>query len=183
MIKHTNLRDKGQGVKNLGAYEQSPTKALESMVVSELGFGGFVTDLSPIKVVVETHLFGGTKDTTIFEGPEQEMQLIVKVAAHHAALMSDETNRTTLIEKSVDFLGTLPKEIGGLPLYIELMTPFLMGGPSASVALLFGVGITDPEVVKTLVPITLKDLMAAVELHLETGTALPEIVQEMKLAA
>lgn len=182
MIKHTNLRDKGQGVKNLGGYEESATKALNTMVVHELGFGGFVTDLSLTRVVVETDIFGGTKDTTIFEGSKEEMEFIVKVAAHHAALMSDEASRNVLIEKAADFLGTLPKEVGGLPLYIAMMTPFLLGGPSASVALLSAVGITDPEVVKTLMPISLKDLMAAIELYRETGTPLPEIVREMKLA-
>lgn len=182
MIKCTNLRDKGQGVKNLGEYEQSAERALASMVVYELGCGGFVTDLSPTKVVVETHIFGGTKDTTIFNGPKEEMELIVKVAAHHAALMSDETSRSTLVEKAVDFLETLPKEIGGLPLYIAMTTPFIMGGLSAAVALLFAVGITDLEVVKGLAPISLKDLVAAVELYRETDTPLPEIVREMKLA-
>lgn len=183
MIKHTNLRDKGEGVKNLGEYEQSAAEALESMVVYELGCGGFVTDLSPTKVVVETHVFGGTKDTTIFEGPEEEMEFIVRVAAHHAALMSDETSRNALIEKAVDFLGTLPKEIGGVPLYIAAMAPLFMGGSSASAALLFAVGITDLEVVKALkalAPISLKDLVAAVELYRETGAPLPKIVRVMK---
>lgn len=187
MIKRTDLRDKGQGVKNLGECEQSPVKALESFVVYELGYGGFVTDLSPTKVTVETHIFGGTKDTTIFEGSREEMELIVKVAATHVAIMSDETSRNALIERAVDLLGTLPKEIGGLPIYIEMTTPLLIGGPSASVALLFGAGITnpetDPEVVKALLQIPLKDLMAAVELYWETGTPLLEIVREMKLTA
>lgn len=181
MIKYTNLRDKGHGQKNLGEFEQSATRALESMVVYELGFGGFVTELLPTKVVVETHIFGGTKDTTIFEGSEEEMAFIVKVAAHHTALMADEASRSVLVDRAVEFLGELPKEIGGVPLYISLMTPFLMGGPSAAVALLFAAGITDSEVVETMVPIELKDLMAAVQLHREDGTPLPEIVREMKL--
>lgn len=182
MIKHTNLRDKGQGVKNLGEYEQSTAEALKSMVVYELGYGGVITELSPTKVVVETHIFGGTKDTTIFEGPKEEMELIVKAAAHHAALIGDEASRNVLIEKSVDFLGTLPKEVGGLPLFIAMTAPMIMGEMSTVAALLASVGITDPEVVKTLVPISLKDLMAAVELYHETGMPLPEIVRELKLA-
>lgn len=182
MIRRTNLRDKGCGEKYQDKCEQSAKDALNSMVVFELGYGGFVTDLSPTKVVVETHILS-TKDTTIFEGSKKEMELIVKVAAHHVAIMSDETSRNTLVKKSVDFLGNLPKEIGGVPLYIAMMSPFLMGGPSTAVALLFAVGITDPEVVKTLAPISLKNLMAAVELHLETGAPLPEIVREMKLTA
>lgn len=45
MIKHTNLRDKGQGVINLGEYEQSAASALESLAVFELGYGGSVIDL------------------------------------------------------------------------------------------------------------------------------------------
>ncbi len=182
MIKHTNLRDRGSGQKNLGEYEQTAAKALESMVVSELGFGGQVIDLSPTRVAIETPLFGGDIDTTIFEGSEEEMVLIVKVAAHHAMIMNDEKSREVIIGKAVDSLGMLPKEIGGLPLYISLLAPFLLGGRSAGVALLFGVGITDPEIVKTFAPISLKDLVAAVGLSVETGMPLPEVVQEMKLA-
>ena len=87
--------------------------------------------------------------------------------------------RSALVEGAVAFLGTLPKEVGGLPLYMAMVTPFLMGGQLASVALLFAVGITDPEVVKTLLPISLKELVAAVELSRKTGTPIPEIVREM----
>src|SRR3990167_9526311 len=113
MIKQTSLRRLEDGTNILlGKGEVPSTKALENMVLFELGFGGFVTDLSPTKVVVETHVLG-KKDTTIFEGPPEEMEFIVKVAAHHVMIRRDETMRSALVEGAVAFLGTLPKEVGG----------------------------------------------------------------------
>ena len=182
MIRHTNLRDNGDGQKNIGDYEQSAADALRSMVVFELGYGGIVSDLSPTSVVVKTRVLA-CKDTTIFEGSEEEMEFIVRVAAHHVALMSDEASRNTLVEKAVDFLEMLPEGIRGVPFYITMMAPLLTGGPSAGAALLVAAGITDPEVVKELLPVSLKELVAAVELYRETGTPLPEIVREMKLVS
>ena len=183
MIRHTNLRDKGLGVVNLGSFEQTPLKALSGMVVYELGFGGQVTDLSYTRVVTETQIFGGTKDTTTFEGPEDEMSLIATVACFHAALMAHPDSRGMLVNKAVDFLGKLPREVGGLPLFVAIMTPFLLGEPSAAAALLLGIGFTDMERIKELATIKLADLMSAVELHLETGTPLPQVVREMRLTA
>ncbi|OGN04402.1 MAG: hypothetical protein A3B99_04950 [Candidatus Yanofskybacteria bacterium RIFCSPHIGHO2_02_FULL_44_12b] len=182
MIRQTNLRDNGQGMKrDIGGCRRPLMAALESMVVYELGYGGSVTDLSETKVVVETVVLG-CKDATIFEGSREEMELIVRVAACHAVIMGDETSRGAIIERVADFLGTLPSDVGGSPLYISLMAPFLIGGPSTSAALLLGLGITDPVVINTLMPISLKDLMAAVQLHKETDIPLPEIVREMGLA-
>lgn len=181
MIRNTKLRNNGE-LHNFGTHEVSAQKALETLVVWELGYSGFVTDISPTKVVVETHIFS-CKDTTILEGSEEEMQLIVRVAVYHSLLMSNEKNRSTLIDRTADFLGTLPKEIGGLPLYISIVAPMLIGGSSASIALLLAVGITDLETVKILRAIQLKDLVAAVQLHYETGIPLTEIAREMELVA
>lgn len=183
MIRQKNfrVRSESEGQLYQGEYEHSTiAKALENMVVAELGYGGIVTEISPARIVVETHI-SGCKDTAVFEGPTEEMEFIVRIAAHHAVLMSDETSRNAFIDKAVDFLDALPGEMGGTPLYISMVTPFLMGEPSAAVALFSAMGITDPDAVKTLAPISLKDLVAVVLLHLETGMPFFEIVREMGL--
>lgn len=109
------------------------------------------------------------------------MEFLVKVATYHAWLMSNEESRNTIVEKSTDFFKTFPEDIRGVPLYIAMMAPQIMGGMTASAALLIATEITDPETLKGFKSISLKDLVAAVQLHQETGTPLTEIVQEMKL--
>lgn len=180
MITVTNYRNNGMECPPV-MYECTSTKALESMVIYELGFGGYVTDISRTRVVVNTEILR-CKDRTVFEGPAEEMDFLVNVAAHHAATMGEKESRSVLVENAGKFLGALPDNIGGVPLYISMMAPFLMGNPSAKVALLFAAGMTDPETVRQIIPISLKDLFAAVELHRETGTPIVEIVEEMKLS-
>ncbi len=180
MITVTNFRNNGMECPPVTS-EEAASKALESLVVFELGFGGHVTGLSRTRVAVNTNILG-CKDRTVFEGPAEEMEFIVRVATYHATITSEKEIRSALIENAAEFLNDLPRNIGGVPLYISMMTPFLVGNPSAKVALLFAAGITDPEVVKNIVPISLNDLFAAVVLHRETGVPLPEIVKEMRLS-
>jgi hypothetical protein len=186
MIKIKTIRDdKDSGiVKNLGERNESVTKALELLVLYELGYGGVVTDFSSSKVVVETDILSGAiKDTTIFEGSKEEMKLLLRIAACHTALINFETSRNAVFGKAIDVLETLPNGIGNVPFYISLISPFLIGGSFSSFALLFAMGVTDPDTIKTLTSIRLEDLVAAAQLSLENGLPLPEIAKEMNLVA
>ena len=180
MIRYTALRDNGGGMSKMSEYEQSASQALESLVVYELGYGGRVSSLSLTKIVIETQILG-VKDKTIFEGSENEMAFLVKVAALHASLMNKRGNRDMFIEKAASFLDELSEGVRGNTLLVTTLAPFILGSHSATVALLLGASVTEEETLKSLIPISLKDLTAAVALHLETAMPLPEIVSEMKL--
>lgn len=178
MIHHINLRDQGSGPKPMSEYQQDTGQALKSLVVYELAYGGFITNLSATEVAVETRLLlGSTIDTTIFRGSTEEMELLVRVAACHSLIMDSQENRTTLRDRAVEFLGSLPSAIGGSPMYVTLLAPFILGGSWTVGALLLAAGVTDPEVMKSLGRIPIEELVDAVAISHETGQPLPEIVE------
>jgi len=184
MITARTLRDQGMGPDPLCVLEKTSTEALKSLVVDEISFGCYVDEISPTRVVVVTRLpLSLNKDIVIFEGPKEEMELIVNVAAAHIYLKGVGAVRDAIVNRASDFLKGLPQGIGGRAGYISMLTPFLTGGPLAATALLLGIGITDEDAITSLKQLKLKDLVIAVELHLETGTPIMEVVNELALAA
>jgi hypothetical protein len=175
MIKHTNLRNNGAGRHALGdSYEQKMPEALRSLVVYEMGYGGMVTDLSFTRVVIDTHIMS-CHDRTIFEGAEDEMAWLVKVAGCHALLMGDETYHKALMEHGAD---VMEKVTGGSPLLCAFTAPFIIGEGATRGALLLAAGVHDETLVTKLAPLSLKELMALVELHIETGEPFEQVVAQ-----
>lgn len=176
MIKHTNLRNNGNGMHDLGgAYEQKVTDALRSLVVYEFGYGGMVYDLSRTRVVVDTHIMS-CHDRTIFEGAEDEMAWLVKAASCHALLMGDKTFHKALVERCADQMMDLT---GGVPLFCALTAPFLIGEGATRGALLMAAGVQDEAMVTKLAPLPLKELMAVVEMHIDSGEPFERVVAQM----
>lgn len=172
MITQTNFRENGSGVKiDYGPGPRPFPLALRSLVIYELGYGGMITELLPNRVTVETRILH-TKDTTTFEGAGEDMQFLAKVAAFHALILETKESRTALIDGAANYLQTLPREVGGLPLFINMAAPLLLGRPSAATALILAMGITDAETIIMLHVLSLEDLVATIELYLETGLPL-----------
>ncbi|MBI4415289.1 MAG: hypothetical protein HY566_03570 [Candidatus Kerfeldbacteria bacterium] len=111
------------------------------------------------------------------------MAFLTRVAAYHTLIMSDPDSKDTLIEKTADFLGELPDGCRGNAFFITNLAPLFMGRATTSAALLMAAGITEVGRLERLKRIVLKELVAAVNLHRETGTPLLDIINEMQLTA
>ena len=181
MVKITMMIDRGKELREEIVNTLSATNALESMVYRWLNVG-FVKELSLTRVVIaENRGFNfKSEDIIILEGSKEEMELIVKVAAHHAALMNDKMDQNPLVKQAIDFLSALShsKEASDKPPYIKIMAAFLKGRSSVSAALIFAAGITDPEIIKTLAPLDPASLIIAVERYPKAAAPLPETAQK-----
>lgn len=179
MIRISSYRKKpGMDQICFGSWDVTEARALEGMIIRELGFGGSVTELTATRLVVETRIFQDL-DTVVFEGSEEEMAFLVRVAAYHDLVTSDPDSRDVLVEKTADFLGDLPDGCRGNAFFITHLAPLFMGAATTSAALLMAAGITEVELLNRLKRIILKDLVAAVNIHRETGTSLLDIIEEM----
>lgn len=180
--------------KQLSELEQTAWEALEDFVVYDLGSGGLVSGLLENKITVETdiEISGWSKNTITIEGPKEEMAFIIKLAAHHVSLTGGYSQRNRSLTLMADELLATPAA-GMTPLdamyssfsdtAMKISAEMLIGEILASVALLFSVGMTDEKVVKTLLSIPLKNLVAAIKLSRETAKPLTEIVREQNLTS
>ncbi len=183
MIKITAYRKKeGMGKHELGSpHEQPLLEALKSLVVYELGYGGFATEITTTRVVVETRVMS-CLDTTIFEGSAKEMEPIVTVAALHTLIAGK--CRETLINKTSEVLGNLPEGARGVPFYIAATAPMILGEFSVKPAVMFGMGIIDEADLKAGMNLSTKDLFEVLELKQENpGVSLKDIISRVTPAA
>lgn len=74
--------------------------ALRMLLLAELGFGGVVTKVDPVKLVVTTPVMG-LQDVTVFESTEDDMLLLTEAAYYWAMISSNciESVRQNLIDK------------------------------------------------------------------------------------
>ena len=99
MITNTNVRDNGI-VHDPIVKEQSTDKALKSLVVFELGFGGRIVEITPFKIITRT-LYPGGVDTTTFEGRVSEMKPLIEFCTIWMQIGQEKEIMGVLVDKAV----------------------------------------------------------------------------------
>lgn len=123
-IKVTNLRTRG----NEPAFapmvvQKSPKCALENLLIYEIGYGGHITDVSVTRIEVVTRIMGCI-DTTVFEGSEADMKLLVEAAVVALQVLVAENENQEYKDKVADMVIKATK---GNHLAIKLGAGMLMG--------------------------------------------------------
>jgi hypothetical protein len=128
MITINNLRTRGNEPPFAPIVnETSIQKALENLLIYELGYGGIVTDITPTSVTTVSHVMGCV-DTTIFTGSEEEMQLLTIAAS--IAVNRDLVeavygkNESGMADAISDYILRVTE---GKPLLIEMGSGMLIG--------------------------------------------------------
>lgn len=89
-------------------YDATVEKAIESLMIYEIGFGGFVKSVSETEIVTETRAFSCI-DTTRFSGPESE--IVVLISALHMYYSVVETAKKKIQESTIDMMVQITDEM------------------------------------------------------------------------
>lgn len=143
--------------------EVSPIRALESLVIYEFGHGGRLTDISTTRLVVTTSI-GSYDDRTVFHGTEEEMRLLVDVAAGYLLASIDGRTLESTINQLID---QAPEGIRGHPLFVTRCGPSILGSTRAHVALLAFCQVVDDNQITISLNLSLRELFTVVQFVIE----------------
>lgn len=173
MIKYLNQRNNGSQCEPV-IRDCTPGEALKSLVVYELGFGGAVVTIERDCVVVSTRVLNCT-DLVTFSGPEDEMQLLVKAAVIHQALLSG-------LLKNQGYQKNLARrlvELGfGIPLLIKANAGLIRGTSAKLTACL----LYDVEPPEYLNRFSLEDVLAITEMAAAEKRSFGQVVMLLDIA-
>ena len=141
------------------------SKALNSLVEFELGYGGNIVELTESRVVVQTRVMNCV-DTTVFEGSAEDMRPLAEVAGYYLMVSSGEANEK-VISSVVDALGSHGSGKGLNTLLFTNLAPLMVGAKRVKMACVLALGVEDEESARTAMGIDYKDLIAMLELHCE----------------
>lgn len=179
MILHSNFRDNGGGEQEIGIFPQTPLDALESLVVAEIGWGGSFTVFTATKLEIRTGVMH-CKDRTVFEGPADEMELLVKAA--YAAMILRQEHGDELINLAADDLERLPEGAKGVPLFVTTLGPKFFGERLGLAAVAAASGLTeeaDLQVLLALSRLGSHAMIAALRLQAE-GLSIGEAADKLR---
>lgn len=172
MIQYTGHRTRG----NEPPFDpitrtETVAKALSGLILYEIGYGGSIIELTPMKVAVRTVVMGCV-DTSIWEGLPEEMELLVEAAAA-SVMAAPSITSGPLHEAIVTKVMNLTK---GKPLLIKLGMGMITGAPRAKLVMLslLPEPLTDEELIKKLIRLTPNDLLALVMCVRVDGMTLKE---------
>jgi len=114
MIEVQNYRSNRGPEILLSNPQRSLDEALRQLLVSELAYGGQISDSTETSLEVKTEIMG-CHDRTVFSGPLEEMKLLFM-----AAVLWRKA------EKKVDFddwWTEVSKKTDGVPLFVKMMAP------------------------------------------------------------
>ncbi len=172
MIRIENRRFNGVDCEPI-MREVGVDRALESLAVHELGFGGQVVDIAVNKVKVVTD-GPGFQDTTYFTGTAEEMRPLVELAAYTGRFQDEHSD--LLAEAVAKKLSTMKD--GGKPLIAVTYGRLLHGQFSIKGALLYGMGVEKPPNAESLARISVGDLIAAIRLAQECNVTVQEVIDD-----
>lgn len=173
MITKTAKRDKGDGYNYDTPSIQEPVgKALASLVVYELGYGAIVTEVTKTRVTVVTRIMGCV-DTTIFEGVEDEMTLLVE-AASIAIVSNPMQAESPLHDIAVD---SIMVATGGNPLLIKMGHGMIAGRISIRAILMVMMGFAAIEQAPSLKDISVEDQLAIMMLVRIDGVSVADAIE------
>lgn len=147
----------------LSTITRSAGATLNTLAEYELGYGGYIAEISPTKLRVTTHVLSKI-DNTIYEGSEEEMLPLLQFCYLFATLSSDED-----VGKLFDDLeGTPLGEKLTIPLYVTTIGPLLIGHSRTTKAALANL-IQCKEDIGLYGDLELKTLLRLIEQKIDEG--------------
>lgn len=169
MIRYRNARYNGGPSPIVIENDRKVEKAFSALVYCEIGFGTVVTDVTPTYVSCKTS-FLGCIDVVEFSGSEADMRPLVLAASSYAAIRAERH-----AEIGDHVLSQLPQQAGGYrPFDVVHLSGIIIGRSLRAAVTLLAIGVEPTE---ELLQLDADDLLAAAELHLETGVPFDEILQ------
>ena len=158
MIKETFQRTRGtEDPFSADARTKSISDSLTSILLYEIGYGGNIAFLEPTKVIIVTHVMG-CKDTSTFEGTEEDMSLIVEAAAY--SVLTNPVGEHASKEYTNAVMEQIMGVTKGNPGLLSMAGGILLGGSSLKNTLIMM--CKSPEHNSELGKISNKDLMTIV---------------------
>ncbi len=165
MITVKQFRDRGnEHFEQATLTFNNPLEAVVHLAKAELGWGGQIVDVDENHIKVQTRVLN-CLDTSIFEGSAEEMKPLFEFAYFYMETREKYSN--LIVDETVDYIQCLPNEIGGVPLFLSILTPFLIGGNRLKVAVMLACGMRDEKDIKAGLSAKIDDLVAAVQLSKE----------------
>lgn len=173
-LVYSTTRKKDGQTYDYGTHVRSAMDVLANLIRCELGFGGVITTLEPTHIVVETRVMSSLDTITVI-GEAEDMRpvydfcvIFTKVCAEKASQIREGAYchlKDVLGDQANAFLVTN-------------LAPLVLGAERLKLAFLMYLGINDQEVVDTAMNKGYKahDIVAAYQLHLETGATLKEVL-------
>lgn len=171
MITYTNVRNNSGYIYANEPEQRTVPKALESLLVYELGYGGRVAEWSPTKLVVETSIMACV-DTVTFEGSEQDMALLVEAA--YLAAECHPMRASSPKEYQDAAVNHIMSVTGGNPLLIKMSHGMLMGKPAVKTAIICMIGSDDEAVIKQLLEFSATELLPIMLLVRQDGVSVSD---------
>lgn len=125
MIKNTAERNNGGYKCDPTTRDQTINQALESLIIYELGYGGYQSVIEPTRIVVITRIMNCVDQTT-FTGTAEEMSLLVEACVLHAQtnVLNGVNVPESLKDHAIDQVMVFTK---GVPLLIKLGSGMITG--------------------------------------------------------
>lgn len=174
MIRILMTRKRDREEFDYGAREVSPSSALSTLMWSELGFGGDITEATGTRLTVVTRVLACI-DTTVFEGSEQDMRMLNEAAYYYLKACQ---KKDTVIDGVLADLARIPNGKGGVPLIINMAAPMLIGRNRLALATMMALGITAESDIEVGMSLGVNDLVAVYQLMQECpGSSFAEMVE------
>lgn len=162
MIKVTQTRDKdGEHFVQPTLTFNDPLEAMIHLAKVELGWGAQIIDVRENSIEAQTQVMG-CLDTSIFEGSPEEMRPLFELVYFY--LKASKEHGNLIVEKMVDYTQHLPNGIAGVPAFITMMTPFLIGSNRLKVAVMLACGVRSVDDIEIGLTTRIEDLVVAFQL-------------------
>lgn len=144
-------------------HKLSPLEALIFLTEVELGFGAQVKALLPTQIITVCGVLSCV-DTSIFEGPEDEMSVLFETAVLVAHLQQNTDLLAHAAAKASEILGAK-----GNPLLLNFGSSVFIGQGQISLALMLALGVKTESELEAGAGQKVKDILAAHELVQQGG--------------
>ncbi len=171
-LRYLNIRY--NGTENPLERIESAGRALELLILVDMGFCGNVIEITPTKLVTRTPAGFGAVDIVTYEGHEEDMASLILLAVCYTLVRSNEKNRASVAMSMADLINGLPG--GHKPIVIEAFVPLLAGSHACKIALLAATEVTDKELATKLLQMELKELAPIMSLALECKVSPAEVL-------
>jgi hypothetical protein len=160
MIKVTQTRDRdGEHFVQPTLSFSEPLEAVIHLAKAELSWGGKIVGFSEMHIEVHTKVMQ-CHDTSIFEGSSDEMRPLCELVRFY--LEGSERHGDLIASNIADSL--LHNEVGGVPLFISMMAPLLVGGNRLRVAVMLACGVVNKDDIEAGLGARIEDLVSAFQL-------------------
>ncbi len=174
MIIVEQARKKGEDIYPMESREfEDPHKALAYLIELDLAWGAKITLIEENCIKTETMILQDV-DYSSFKGPKEEMELLVRFVCLYVKAKSE--NNELLLSKVAQDVLNLPDGIGRTPLFLEMVSPQIIGSNRLKLTLMLFYGVKDKKDLEAGVNVRIGDLVAAFELSKEESRPFSEML-------